>query len=129
MIFVGVWSLLPPPIWKSENEHGPHVFQLASAAAIFIGWYVVSTTPRWLPTMSVNSVAGMSTMTASFAERPNTSGLLRRRRCQADTPSMRAAAVTNDASRTWMYAQMKTVLVITAQMSVSWARPFDGLIV
>ena len=37
MIFVGVWSLFPPPIWNTEKEHGAQVFQLASAAAIFIG--------------------------------------------------------------------------------------------
>jgi len=38
MICVGVWSLLPPPIWKSENEQGWQVVHCASAAAIFIGW-------------------------------------------------------------------------------------------
>jgi hypothetical protein len=37
MISVGVWSLLPPPIWNSENEHGWQVVHCASAAAIFIG--------------------------------------------------------------------------------------------
>src|SRR4029453_12486564 len=102
MIFVGVWSLLPPPIWKSEKEHGPQVFQLASAAAIFIGWYFVSTTPRWLPTIRLNSVAGISTISANRADRPKTSGLLRLRRCHADTASMTAHAVTSDASSTWM---------------------------
>ena len=38
MIWVGVSSLLPPPIWNSENEHGWQVSHCASAAAIFIGW-------------------------------------------------------------------------------------------
>ena len=38
MICVGVLSLLPPPIWNSENEHGLQLFHCASAAAIFIGW-------------------------------------------------------------------------------------------
>ena len=28
MICDGVWSLLPPPIWKAENEHGWQVFPL-----------------------------------------------------------------------------------------------------
>src|SRR5215469_18027943 len=37
-IWVGVWSLFPPPIWNSENEHGWQVVHCASAAAIFIGW-------------------------------------------------------------------------------------------
>jgi hypothetical protein len=78
------------------------VFQLASAAAIFIGWYVVSTTPRWLPTITANSDAGMSTIRARRAERPKTSGLLRLRRCHADTASMTTHAVTSDASSTWM---------------------------
>src|SRR5215469_15078374 len=45
MIWVGVWSLLPPPIWNSENEHGWQVVHCASAAAIFIGWYLASITP------------------------------------------------------------------------------------
>ena len=49
MIRVGVWSLLPPPIWKSENEHGWQVFHCASAAAIFMGWYLASTTPARCP--------------------------------------------------------------------------------
>ena len=39
MIWVGVWSLLPPPIWTTENEQWlAQVFHRASAAAIFIGW-------------------------------------------------------------------------------------------
>ena len=39
MICVGVWSLVPPPIWKAENEQWlSQVFHCASAAAIFIGW-------------------------------------------------------------------------------------------
>ena len=38
MIWVGVWSFFPPPIWKRENEQGWQVFHWASAAAIFIGW-------------------------------------------------------------------------------------------
>ena len=40
MIFVGVSSFLPPPIWNTENEHGWHVCHCASIAATFIGWYV-----------------------------------------------------------------------------------------
>ena len=50
MISVGVWSLLPPPIWNSENEHGWQVVHCASAAAIFIGWYRPSITPSSSPT-------------------------------------------------------------------------------
>ena len=38
MIWVGVSSFLPPPIWNSENEHGWQVSHWASAAEIFIGW-------------------------------------------------------------------------------------------
>ena len=55
MILVGVSSFFPPPIWKAENEHGWQVSHCASVAAIFIGWYVVSITPSWLPTSSANS--------------------------------------------------------------------------
>ncbi len=38
MIWLGVWSLLPPPIWNAENEHGWQLFHCASAAAILPGW-------------------------------------------------------------------------------------------
>ena len=35
MICDGVLSLLPPPIWNAENEHGWQFSHCASAAAIF----------------------------------------------------------------------------------------------
>ena len=86
MIFVGVWSLLPPPIWNSENEHGWQVFHCASAAAIFIGWYSVSMTPELAADdQRTSSEPGSARRAASFADRRNTSGLVPRRRCQADT--------------------------------------------
>ena len=65
MISVGVWSLLPPPIWNSENEHGWQVVHCASAAAIFIGWYRPSITPSSSPTSMVNKIAGTSTISAA----------------------------------------------------------------
>ncbi len=38
-IWVGVSSLLPPPIWKSEKGQWlSQVVHRASAAAIFMGW-------------------------------------------------------------------------------------------
>ena len=101
MIWVGVWSLLPPPIWNIENEHGWQVVHCASAAAIFIGWYFVSMTPSSLPTSSASTVAGSRTTIESPAERRNASTLELRRRCQADTASMRSPPVTADASSTW----------------------------
>ena len=69
MIFVGVWSLLPPPIWNTENEHGWQVSHCASAAAIFIGWYLASITPSWLPTSIEQELGGTSTTSASFGPR------------------------------------------------------------
>ena len=57
-IWVGVWSLLPPPIWNSENEHGWQVDHCASEAAIFIGWYLASITPSSLPTNMSSSSTG-----------------------------------------------------------------------
>ena len=71
MIFVGVGSLLPPPIWNAENEQGWHVVHWASAAAIFIGWYTVSITPSLLPTIRFMKIAGTSTTSATFAVRWN----------------------------------------------------------
>ena len=58
MILVGVSSFFPPPTWITENEHGPQLVHCASIAATFIGWYVVSMTPRWLPTIIVNIDGG-----------------------------------------------------------------------
>ena len=89
MICVGVWSLLPPPIWNIENEHGWQVSHCASAAAIFIGWYVglddaeVAAHAGW-----TRMLAGTSTMTDILAVRRNASTELLRRRCHADTASM-----------------------------------------
>ena len=70
MIFVGVSSFLPPPIWNTENEHGWQVFHCASAAAIFIGWYLVSMTPSWLPTIMARRIAGSSTTSESLRRPP-----------------------------------------------------------
>src|SRR5258708_114733 len=36
MILSAFWSLLPPPIWNIENEHGWQVSHCVSAAAVFI---------------------------------------------------------------------------------------------
>src|SRR5262245_47947611 len=123
MIFVGVRSLLPPPIWNRENEQGWQVVHCASAAAIFIGWYLVSTTPRWLPTITANRELGTSTISASDAARWNTPVSEPRRRCHADTASITTEPVTRDASITWTNPQTNTGLDSTAQMSVSCARP------
>lgn len=47
MILVGLSVLLvQPPICAAENEHGAQVSHCASIAATFIGWEVVSITPR-----------------------------------------------------------------------------------
>ena len=94
--------MVQPPIWAAENEHGAQVFHCASMAATFIGWYFVSMTPRWLPTMSTSIEAGSITTRASLAVRRNSSGLLLRRRCQAETESMTRHPVISDASSTWM---------------------------
>ena len=101
-IWVGVWSLLPPPIWNSENEHGWQVVHCASAAAIFIGWYRASITPSSSPTSMVNKIAGTSTSSPIRADRTNTSRSPPRRNCHADTASMTAAPVTSEANRTFV---------------------------
>ena len=87
MIFVGVSSLLPPPIWNSENEHGWQVSHCASAAAIFIGWYVVSITPSWLPTIMREERSPGSSTTSGEPRRAARRApvLAPRRRCQAET--------------------------------------------
>ena len=100
MICVGVWSLLPPPIWNSENEHGWQVVHCASAAAIFIGWYLPSITPSSSPTSMVNKIAGTRTTSASRADGVNTSRSPPCRSCHADTASMTTAPVTSDANTT-----------------------------
>ncbi len=123
MICVGVWSLLPPPIWNTENEHGWQVVHCASAAAIFIGWYLASTTPSSLPTNMAKISAGTSTTTASRADRLKISFSARWRSCHADTASITAAPVTAEASSTWVYPHKNTGLVSTAQILLSCAYP------
>ena len=123
MILVGVWSLLPPPIWNSENEHGWQVVHCASAAAIFIGWYLASITPSSSPTSMVNKIAGTSTTSASRADRVNTARSPRCRSCQAETASMITAPVISDANRTLAYPHTNTGLVNSAQMSFSCGLP------
>ena len=69
MILVASWSeLVQPPIWAAEKEHGWQVSHCASIAATFIGWYLVSMTPRWLPTRRMRIETGSSTPSASFIE-------------------------------------------------------------
>ncbi len=101
-IWVGVWSSFPPPIWNSENEHGWQVVHCASAAAIFIGWYLASITPSSLPTNMARMTAGTSTASDIRADRANVSGERPCRSCQADTASMISAPVTSEASSTWV---------------------------
>src|SRR5471032_3179666 len=113
MIFVGVSVLLvQPPICAAENEHGAHVSHCASIAATFIGWYVVSITPRWLPTIRTTMETGTRKTMDSFAVRTNSAMLCFFRRCQADTESISRAPVTRDARITWRYPQTNTGLVI-----------------
>ena len=71
----------------------------------------------------VNKMAGTSTMSASRADRVNTSRAQPCRSCHADTASITPAPVTSDASRTFEYPQTNTWLVNTAQMSFSCGFP------
>src|ERR1700677_5371264 len=91
-IWGGVWSLFPPPIWKREKAQWlSQVVHNASAAAIFIGWYVPSTTPSSLPTNRVKATLGNRTTSEMTAVRRNASAWFLRWRCQADTASITAA--------------------------------------
>ena len=70
MIWVGVSSLGPPPIWTAENgQWDGQVFHSASAAAIFMGWYLPSTTPSSLPTNMLRKTAGARTASEMMAVR------------------------------------------------------------
>ena len=89
MICVGVWSFLPPPIWNAENEHGWQFSHWASAAAIFIGWYLVSISPSLLPTNICSRIAGSSTITDSRARLPE--GLDLALLCADTRPTRRAS--------------------------------------
>ncbi len=122
-IWVGVWSWLPPPIWNSENEHGWQVVHCASAAAIFIGWYLPSITPSSSPTSRVNKMAGSSTISAILAERMNTSRCPPCRSCHAETASMMIAPVVSATNTTLAYPQRNTGLVNTAQRLLSTGLP------
>ena len=114
-----MWSLLPPPIWKSENEQGWQVVHCASAAAIFIGWYLASMTPSSSPTSMANRIAGTRTTSDSRADRPKTARSPPRRSCQAETASMTAAPVISGREDDLGIPQTKTGLVNSAQMSFS----------
>ncbi len=95
---MGVSSFLPPPIWKSEKEQCEgQVVQSASAAAIFIGWYLPSMTPSSLPMNRLSATAGASTASEMIAVRRKASTASLRRRCQAEKASITIAPVTSDA--------------------------------
>ena len=120
MIWVGVWSLFPPPICKSENgQWDGQVFHSASAAAIFIGWYLPSTTPSSLPMNMLTKTAGARTANEMMAVRRKAVTELWRRRCQAEKANMMMAPVTSEARITCGYAHKNTGLVNRAQMLVS----------
>src|SRR5271167_4671603 len=92
MILVGVGSLFPPPAWKAEKEQWDgQVFHSASAAAIFMGWYLPSTTPSSLPMNMLTNTAGVRTTREMMAVRRNAATDWARFRCQAETPSMTMA--------------------------------------
>ena len=100
-IWVGVSSLLPPSIWNSENgQCDGQVVHSASAAAIFIGWYLPSTTPSSLPMNMFKNTAGARTISEMVAVRRKAGTEFLRRRCQAETASMTMAPVTSEASTT-----------------------------
>ncbi len=69
----------------------------ASAAAIFIGWYLPSTTPSSLPMNMLTNTAGARTASEMMAVRRKASTALLRLRCQAETASMTMAPVTSEA--------------------------------
>ena len=101
MIWVGVSSLFPPPIWKAENgQCDGQVVHSASAAAIFIGWYLPSTTPSSLPMNMLTKTAGVRTANEMMAVRRKAAVALWRRRCQAEKANMTMAPVTNEAKIT-----------------------------
>src|SRR5262249_60600494 len=77
-----------PPIWKSEKEHGWQVSHWASEAAIFMLCWLVTASPKRLPTTSWSAVAGTATISASFAALRKTAAWWPRRKCQQQTPSI-----------------------------------------
>ena len=98
MIWVGVSSLGPPPIWKAENgQWDGQVVHSASAAAIFIGWYLPSTTPSSLPMNMLRKTAGARTASEMTAVRRKAVTELRRLMCQAEKASMMIDPVTSEA--------------------------------
>src|SRR5271163_4487583 len=112
MIFVGFMSLLPPPTWKAENEQcDGHVFHSASAAAIFMGWYVPSTTPSSLPTNRIRNMVGTRITRAIPDVRLKASTSCSRFRCHADTANMMRHPATAEANRTWTYPHRNVGLV------------------
>ena len=102
MTCVGVWSWFPPPIWKAENEHGWRVPHCASAAEIFMGWYLASMTPRWLPTIRMSRATGTKTAMGQLCR----AGECLDRAAPPPVPcgnqaSMTSAPVRSEARTTW----------------------------
>ena len=116
-----------PPIWKSENPHGWHVFHCASEAAIFMLCWAVTASPKRLPTDSWISVAGIATITASFAARRNSSTLRPRNKCQQDTPSITIEPKIKPARIVCRYAISANSFESSAPTLVSCALPLTIL--
>ena len=92
MIFVGVSSSLPPPIWNAENEHGWQVcpLRLRRRRSSSAGTSPRSC-PSWLPTPELQQDGGSSTTRRRASPSGGTASTsLLRRRCHADTASITA---------------------------------------
>ncbi len=116
------------PIVKRENDAGAEVSHRASAAAIFIGCWLVMTRACRSPVMATAAPATRSVTAPTRAAAVNAAVSLARSRrsLQSATPATNAPAVMNEAAIVWGNVTSTVELVITAQKSVSSARPVTG---
>ena len=121
---------------NSENDAGCEVWYSASAAAIFIGWYVVMILPWMSPVIAVNTAATSDGDRADLGRRAERRGgglrggsvpAGRRIRCHRATPTTSAAGDQEAARDRVRERDERVGLVSTARKLVSSARCVTGL--
>ncbi len=112
------------PIANTEKLAGCSVWQRASAAAIFIGCCSNISLPWKSPVIATPANATTPTHVPSFNDERHTgSSSVRFHRCQAPMPTRNVAATANAPKIVCGKAARTVLLVSTAQIEVSRARP------
>ena len=95
----------------------------ASAAAIFMGWNLVSLIPSLPPKNSTRAAAGRSTARATVADLRKAGTCRHWRRCQAEMPTRNVPATAKPPETVCVKAAMAVLLLSSAQIEVSRGMP------